>query len=47
MEYETIKKDENSGVKWFHINEVVSFVSEERIKTVYNKLLNRIQKINK
>ena len=38
-----VKEDENSGVKWFYINEVNDHVTEERIKTVYNKLLNRIK----
>lgn len=38
-----IKEDENSGVKWFYINDVVNHVTEERIKTVYIKLLDRIK----
>ncbi|MBU1094281.1 MAG: NUDIX hydrolase [Firmicutes bacterium] len=38
-----IKEDENSGVKWFYINDVVNHVTEERIKTVYIKLLSRIK----
>ncbi|PKK86726.1 MAG: NUDIX hydrolase, partial [Tenericutes bacterium HGW-Tenericutes-8] len=38
-----VKEDENSGVKWFYINEVNDHVTEERIKTVYNKLPNRIK----
>ena len=38
----TIKEDENSGVKWFLIDEVMNHITEERIKTVYTKLLDRI-----
>lgn len=34
----TIKADENSGVKWFRIDEVMDYVTEYRIKTVYQKL---------
>ena len=40
-----IKDDENSGVKWFDINDVLNYVSEERIKTVYTKLFNEVKKI--
>lgn len=38
-----IKKDENSGVKWFKIEDVLDFVTEERIKSVYRKLFKRIK----
>ncbi len=38
----TVKEDENSGVKWFYIDEVMNYITEDRIKTVYNKLLKRI-----
>ena len=38
-----VKEDENSGVKWFSINEVMDYVTEERIKTVYSKIINRIK----
>ena len=41
----TAKEDENSGVKWFYINEVMSVVKEKRIKKVYNKIFDRIQKL--
>jgi len=40
-----IKEDENSGVKWFTIDEAMNFVTEERIKSVYNKIFNRIREI--
>ena len=40
-----IKKDENSGVRWFYINEVMNYVNEERIKKVYNKIFTRIKSI--
>ena len=38
----TVKEDENSDVKWFSINDVMSYVTEERIKAVYNKIFDRI-----
>jgi len=37
-----VKEDENSGVKWFSVTEVENYVTEERIKVVYNKLFSRI-----
>ena len=37
-----IKPDENSGVKWFYIKEVLDYVTEDRMKTVYSKLFNRV-----
>ena len=40
-----VKEDENSGVKWFNIDEVMSYVTEERIKIVYNKIFDRIKNI--
>ena len=42
-----IKRDENSGVRWFYINEVMEYITEERIKVVYNKLFKRISGIKK
>ena len=36
----TIKPDENSGVRWFNIEELDSIVDEPRMKPIYNKLLN-------
>lgn len=38
-----IKEDENSGVRWFYINEVMDIVKEERIKKVYSKIFDRVQ----
>jgi len=40
-----IKEDENSGVRWFGIDEVLNFVSEERMKVVYKKAFHEIEKI--
>ena len=42
-----VKEDENSAVKWFYINEVMNYVTEDRIKDVYNKLFTRIKEIAK
>lgn len=35
-----IKKDENSGVRWFHLNEVLTYVTEERMKPIYQKVIS-------
>ena len=35
-----IKEDENSGVKWFKIDEVLNYVSEERMIYIYKKIFN-------
>lgn len=40
-----IKEDENSGVRWFNINEVLDYVSEDKMKVVYQKALDEIKKI--
>jgi ADP-ribose pyrophosphatase YjhB (NUDIX family) len=37
-----IKADENSGVKWFEIDEVLEHVSEEDMEEVYKKAFNYI-----
>ena len=37
-----IKEDENSGVRWFYINEVMNYVTEDRIKLIYNKIFDRV-----
>ena len=42
-----VKQDENSGVRWFSINEVMNYVTEERIKSVYNKIFGRIKTLKK
>ncbi|MBN2504467.1 MAG: NUDIX hydrolase [Bacilli bacterium] len=36
-----VKPDENSGVKWFGIEEIFSHIDEERMKPVYKKLIDR------
>jgi ADP-ribose pyrophosphatase YjhB (NUDIX family) len=38
-----IKPDENSGVRWFFIDEVHQFVSEERMLVVYEKAFSKIR----
>ncbi len=40
-----VKEDENSGVRWFYIDEVMNHVSEEKIKKVYRKIFDRISNI--
>ncbi len=40
-----VKEDENSGVKWFDIHKVMNYVTEDRIKTIYCKILNRISEL--
>lgn len=36
---------ENSGVRWFHIDEVFEHVSEERMVAVYRKLFDKAQSL--
>lgn len=45
LEKLTIKHDENSGVRWFYINEVMNYVNEERIRSVYNKIFKRVKSL--
>lgn len=40
-----IKPDENSAVRWFEIDEVLEFVSEARMKPVYQKLFKAVRAI--
>lgn len=40
-----VKKDENSGVKWFEIDDVLNHVSEPRMHLVYQKAIDRIKTI--
>lgn len=40
-----VKKDENSGVKWFEIDDVLNHVSEPRMHLVYQKAIDRINAI--
>lgn len=37
-----IKADENSGVKWFHVEEAPTVTNEECMKEVYSKLNERL-----
>ncbi len=38
----TPKLDENSGVRWFDIDNILNFVSEDRMKPIYQKAINYI-----
>jgi 8-oxo-dGTP pyrophosphatase MutT (NUDIX family) len=42
-----ISKNENSDVAWFPIDTVLDIVDEERMKPVYLKLFNQVEKIKK
>lgn len=42
-----IKEDENSGVKWFKIDEATKITNEEKMKPIYEKLNSKIKNINK
>ena len=39
-----IKEDENSGVKWVDINSVIEITKEDKMKTIYQKLNDKIPK---
>lgn len=39
-----IKEDENSGVRWFKIDEVMDVIDEERMRPIYTKVFNHILK---
>jgi len=41
----TVKEDENTGVKWFPIDDVLHHVSEERMMAVYQKAFRQIEEI--
>ncbi len=41
-----VKEDENSGVKWINIEEIEDYVSEEEMKKVYLKIINKLAKSN-
>jgi ADP-ribose pyrophosphatase YjhB (NUDIX family) len=41
----SIKQDENSGVKWFDIPDVLNHVNEERMWSIYQKAFNKIMQI--
>lgn len=40
-----IKEDENSGVKWFDINDVLNHVTEDRMLYIYNKLFKVLKEL--
>lgn len=42
-----IKEDENSGVKWMDINKVLEYTSEEKMKPIYQKLIDKLDKIER
>jgi len=42
-----IKEDENSGVKWFEIEEALSIITEPRMLPIYKKLFNKAKNIKK
>lgn len=39
------KRDEHQDVRWFHLDEVLNDVTEERMLTVYQKAFDQIKKI--
>ena len=41
----SINPDENSGVDWIRLNELVDRSSEESMKTIYKKIIERIKEI--
>ncbi len=41
-----IKEDENSGVKWVDIDEAVNLTNEEKMKTIYQKLNEKLKNYN-
>ncbi|MCT4611941.1 MAG: NUDIX hydrolase [Clostridia bacterium] len=38
-----MKEDENSGVKWLPVEELMSMVKEEHMKPVYQKLIDKVR----
>ena len=40
-----IKPDENSGVKWFYLDEAIEVTSETKMKEIYKKLNERAKKM--
>ncbi|MBE6149783.1 MAG: NUDIX domain-containing protein [Firmicutes bacterium] len=38
-----IKEDENSGVKWIDINEVIKYTTEEKMKPIYKRLIDKLK----
>ncbi len=42
LEKLTIKEDENSGVKWVDMKKAVSLSNEDRMKVIYQKIIDKI-----
>jgi len=42
-----IKPDENQGVKWFKLAEIFEVISEERMKPIYQKALDKLVTLKK
>ena len=40
-----IKEDENSGVTWIEINKINDYVTEEHMKPIYNRLEEKMKKM--
>lgn len=40
-----IRESENSGVSWFHLDSINDYVSEPRMKSIYQKAIDRIKRI--
>ena len=40
-----VKADENSAVKWIDINKAIEVTNEEKMKTIYKKLNEKLSKI--
>ena len=40
-----IKEDENSGVSWIEINKINDYVAEEHMKPIYNRLVEKMKKM--
>ena len=40
-----IKEDENSGVKWVDIDKVVEYSTEEKMKPIYKRLIEKMKNI--
>lgn len=43
----TIKPDENSKVNWIDINKVVEITNEEKMKPIYKKLNDKLEKLER
>lgn len=41
-----IKEDENSGVKWVDIDKVLEFSTEEKMKPIYQRLIDKMKNFN-